>query len=349
MPRPTVKDIAKHAGVSLATIDRVLNGRPGVRQKTIDKVNAAIEALGYVRDVNAANLARKNEYKFAFFIAEDKSRFPAVLAERVRRIEGRNDLDRISIDLIMEPVGNVHEMAARLNGLAVKGYDGLAVLVPEAPLLRDAIKNLVNSGVYVVTLVTDLPDSGRHRFVGSDNIAAGRIAGFLVSRFVGKAGGKVLVTTSSMQLRDSLERRLGFDRVVAETNDKISVLPTIEGHHSKGLLEESVRRAFDLHPDIAAIYSAGPGVSVLMPLLEAMGRKDLVLVAHDMTPRTRAGLESGAIDALIANDPGHLVRSCLRVLRALKDETAIIEPQEHIRTSIVLKESLMDWEAESLF
>jgi LacI family transcriptional regulator len=57
MSRPTVNDIAKAAGVSLATVDRVLNARQGVREKTVARVNAAIEQLGYIRDVTAPNRA----------------------------------------------------------------------------------------------------------------------------------------------------------------------------------------------------------------------------------------------------------------------------------------------------
>ena len=48
MPRPTVKDIAKTANVSLATVDRVLNERTGVRQFTIDKVLKVIDEIGLV-------------------------------------------------------------------------------------------------------------------------------------------------------------------------------------------------------------------------------------------------------------------------------------------------------------
>ena len=44
---PTVNDIARVAGVSLATVDRVLNGRPGVRSSTVEKVQKAIAELGY--------------------------------------------------------------------------------------------------------------------------------------------------------------------------------------------------------------------------------------------------------------------------------------------------------------
>ena len=51
--KPTVHDIASHAGVSLATVDRVLNRRPGVSARTREKVDKAVHELGFVRDVAA--------------------------------------------------------------------------------------------------------------------------------------------------------------------------------------------------------------------------------------------------------------------------------------------------------
>jgi LacI family transcriptional regulator len=51
--RATVHDVARAAGVSLATVDRVLNGRPGVRAATAEKVEAAIAEIGFQRDLSA--------------------------------------------------------------------------------------------------------------------------------------------------------------------------------------------------------------------------------------------------------------------------------------------------------
>ncbi|HHY50059.1 MAG TPA: LacI family transcriptional regulator, partial [Alphaproteobacteria bacterium] len=59
--RATVHDVAREAGVSLATVDRVLNGRPGVRPATADKVEEAIRALDFRRDLSASLLARARD------------------------------------------------------------------------------------------------------------------------------------------------------------------------------------------------------------------------------------------------------------------------------------------------
>lgn len=341
MSRPTVKDIAKTASVSLATVDRVLNERPGVSKKTIDKVLKVIDEIGYTRDIYAANLARKREYRIAFVLAETESQFSSVVAKEVTDSIALASIDRVAIELIKAPDEDLHKLAALLNSLKEKNYDGIAVMAPETPLVRDAVKGLVDAGISVVSLVSDLPDSGRAHFVGIDNISAGRIAGFLMSRFLGREGGNVLVTTSSMQLRDSVERRLGFDALIFDKKSPVVTLPTIEGHNNKETLKAAIRRAMEKHRDIRGVYSVGPGVSALVEVLEEMSvGEDVFVIAHDLTPHTTAGLESETIDAVIAQSVSHAIRSAIRVLKGLSDGTPIDEALERIRIDIVLKENL---------
>jgi LacI family transcriptional regulator len=84
MLRPTTKDLAKAAGVSRATVDRVLNGRDGVKKRTVDRVNEAIQELGFVRNIQAANLARSQRYRFVFALPRSGDLF---LKEIIRHID----------------------------------------------------------------------------------------------------------------------------------------------------------------------------------------------------------------------------------------------------------------------
>ena len=87
--RPTVHDIAAEAGVSLATVDRVLNGRPGVAPADGPrKVETAVSRLGYVRDVTAANLARRRIYPLVFVIPAGPNSFMRVLEAEIYRSDG---------------------------------------------------------------------------------------------------------------------------------------------------------------------------------------------------------------------------------------------------------------------
>jgi LacI family transcriptional regulator len=341
MTRPTVNDIAKAAGVSLATVDRVLNSRPGVRDKTIRRVNEAIEQIGYVRDVTAANLARQRRYRFAFILPESSGQFVATLRAAIKEAASSAIADRTDLSLISVRPDDPHALVKNLQRQRGAGIDGVAILAPETPQVRDEIAHFRADGVPVVALVSDLPNSDRDHFVGIDNIAAGRTAGVLMGRFVRKTTGSVMVLTSSMQSRSNAERRLGFDHVMAEQFPDLEVLPSIEGHDDDDTIRRVITTVLDKRSDLTGIYSLGTGNGVLIDVLRERGLSNpVVFIAHELTRNTRHALEGGLIDAVINQDVGHIARSALRILRAKSDGIDILPSQERIRIDILLKENL---------
>jgi LacI family transcriptional regulator len=342
MARPTVHDIAREAGVSLATVDRVLNGRPRVRESSIRLVQDAVAKLGYVRDVSAANLAKRKEYRFAFVIPDRKSEFVGTIGEALEEFRRVPGPDRIAIEEIAAPVDDPNATARILAGLPAAHFDGVAIMCPETPQVRDAVTRLKQAGLAVVALVSDLPSSARDRFVGVDNIAAGRTAGALIGRFLGAASGKVLVVSGSLSSRDSIERRFGFDSILSERFPGLEVLPTIESRDDNQRLVAIVKNVMASHRDIKGIYALGSGNAAILDALRATGRLgQCTLIMHELTPITRAALEAEEVDAVIMQNVGHLVRSSIRVLRASVDRVAILDSQEQIRIEIVMKENLV--------
>jgi len=101
--RPTVHDIAAAAGVSLATVDRVLNQRPGVRHVTREKVENAIREIGYVRDVAAANLAKGRTYPLVFILPTSDNSFMHGLNDEVQAAIARSSVERTQIRTVEVP------------------------------------------------------------------------------------------------------------------------------------------------------------------------------------------------------------------------------------------------------
>lgn len=340
MNKPTVHDIAKEAGVSLATVDRVMNGRAGVRDKTIAKVREAIDRLGYVRDTSAANLARQRQYRLVFVLPAEPSQFSQTLEAALKEASVSQIADRTLIKIVRAPSHDPHAIVRRLQALKVNQLDGVALMVPETPQVRDAVARLKEAGLAVVALVSDLPNSQRDYFIGTNSTAAGRTAGLLMGRFV-NSGGDILVVTNSMRSRDSLERRLGFDHVIGREFPALTALPSVEFHDDPARMEAVVGEALATRPRLAGVYSMGSGNTAMLRALRQSGRlAKLVVVAHELTPVTRQALLDSEIDAVIAQNVGHLVRSTLRVLRTLCDERPIFEAQERVRIEIVLRENL---------
>ncbi len=339
--RPTVNDIAREAGVSLATVDRVLNDRPGVRAKTIQAVQEAIARIGYVRDVAAANLARQRDYRLAFVVPDTDSQFTGTLLDALAEAGRLSVGARTELILRRFPAEDPHALAHLLADLPEAGVAGVAVMAPETPVLRDAIRDLRQRGVAVVALVSDLPNTEREHFVGIDNRAAGRSAAVLMGRFMGPGAAKVMVLSDSMLLRESIERRLGFDAVMLERFPWIEVLPSLETHGQASVLRRVVEESLSRNPGVGGIYILASGQRALTTVVQESGLAGrAVVIGHELTPHARAALLGGTMDAVITQNVGHVVRSALRVLRAKIDRVPIDTSQEQIRIEIVIRENL---------
>ncbi|GAA6181486.1 LacI family DNA-binding transcriptional regulator [Shimia sp. NS0008-38b] len=339
--RPTTKDLAETAGVSLATVDRVLNGRSGVRQKTIDAVNEAIRSLGFERNQFAATLARQKGYRFAFILPKDGDEYLAEIIKRIEETKEAGRAEMLDIKVLRVDEQNPHETARYLSRLKGEDYDGAAIMAPETPQIRDAIRRMKERGILTIPFVSNQRDEDQHDFVGIDNRAAGRTVGRLMGRFIGPREGTIAVLTDTMQARDSLERRLGFDEVINGSFPMLSVLPTLETYGEPERTFDIVRNVLSHQKALAGFYVMGSEARVpLKALANFCDTQTFTAIAHEKTPTTIQGLRAGKLDAVVTQDPGHLVRSAVRILRSKCENRTTLASQEKIRIEILIEENL---------
>jgi LacI family transcriptional regulator len=338
--RITIQDVAREAGVSVATVDRVLNRRPGVRSTTVQRVEAVADRLAYQPDRLAARLARARDYRFCFILPTGTNTFMENLQAEVQATASRLGVERVRISLRLVDVFDGQALAEELERL-VEDFDGVAVVALDHPAVREAINGLVEAGVKVVTLVSDAPGSKRLHYVGIDNTAAGRTAAMLLGRFVGPRPGKVGLIAGSLALRDHVERQFGFEQIMAREFPHLQVLPVREGRDDYAKVESVTRALLAETPDMVGIYNVGAGNRGIVSALEAAGRaEDIVFIAHDLTPFTRKQLVRGRIDAIINQDPGHEARSAARVLLSACERSAFVADQERIRIDVFLRDNI---------
>jgi LacI family transcriptional regulator len=247
---------------------------------------------------------------------------------------------RLAVEMIATDVFDASVLASSLEALAGE-YDGVAVVALDHPSVRAAINDLVDGGAKVVTLVSDVPSSRRHHYVGIDNIAAGRTAGALVGRLTGAKPGKIAIVAGSIALRDHAERIFGFNQVMQSEFPHLELLPVVEGRDEDERSEHLMMRLLGDHADIVGLYNVGAGTpGVAKALIEAGRDRQVVFVGHDVTVMTRKLLLQGVMDAVISQNPGHEARAAVRVLLALARGEPILSEQEKIRIDIVMRDNL---------
>jgi len=247
---------------------------------------------------------------------------------------------RLAVEMVATDVFDASVLASTLESL-VGDYDGVAVVALDHPSVRAAINDLVDGGTRVVTLVSDVPSSRRHHYVGIDNVAAGRTAGALVGRLVGPRPGKVAIVAGSQGLRDHAERIFGFNQVMTLDFSQLDVLPIIEAQDNDERSEQLLMRLLGDHPDVVGLYNVGAGTQGVAKSLIDSGRgTQVVFVGHDVTVLTRKLLLQGVMDAAISQNPGHEARAAVRVLLALARGEPILSEQEKIRIDIVMRDNL---------
>ncbi len=339
--RPTTKDLAKVAGVSRATVDRVLNGRAKVKRRTLDRVNIAIEELGFVRNLAAANLAKGKLYRFLFVVPSSGDQF---LESILRRIE--ETINAFASDMIWADVKHIdesdpHKIAAFLSTISKGDVDGIAIMAPESPQLRDALNQLHRDGIPVLPFVSNQRFDGGGDWVGIDNVAAGATAATLLGRFAKADEGAVLVISETMLARDSLERRLGFDEMINSRFSGLRPLPSLETYGSADRARGIISEAVLTNPDIIGIYTMSAEARIPLEVVSSLSfLTKPVIIAHERTKHTEEALAKGTLDAVITQDSGHLVRSAIRKLRARVDQRKTLAAQERIRIEILLKQNL---------
>jgi LacI family transcriptional regulator len=338
--RTTLVDVAEAAGVSLATVDRVLNHRPGVSPRTMERVEQSLVRLGYRPDPAAVRLARGIQYQFCFVLPTGTNSFMSLLAAQVDRTLASLAEQQAYGDLLRVDVFDPHVLADTLRGLIGK-YHGVATVALDHPVVRDAIDAMIDAGMVVVTLVSDVPSSRRTRYVGIDNSAAGRTVGTLMGRFAGGRKGSIGVIAGSLALRDHAERMFGFQQVIASEYPHLRTLPALEGRDDTQRCRQVADKLLREQPNLVGIYSVGAGNRGIAEALEAAGRaREVHFIAHELTDFSRRYLIQGTMAAIINQDPGHEARSAARVLLARCTNQPVIDDQERIRIDIFLRDNL---------
>lgn len=343
--RITLEAVARAAGVSLSTVDRLLNARAPVRSDTAERVREAAERLGFRASgvIEQRTRGQRPRRTLGFLLLFPGSSFYRALGRELEaaveaepsirgqaRIEYMEDLSAVSV-------------AARMLALGA-GVDALAVVAADHPRIGEAVEQLHERGVPVFALLSDLSTPLRAGFAGPDSRRIGRSAAWFITRLAREPGRvAIFVGTHRFQCQELAE--MSFRSFVREHAPRFEVLEPMMTLDSPALAAEGMHALLRRHPDLRGFYVDGGGIEGVLAALREARRDDpdLVLpvgVAHDLTAQTRAGLMGGELQAVLSI-PRPLLAS--RLVRRMAEATEGIGATP---TSLVVP--IETWTPESL-
>lgn len=297
----TIKEIATLAGVSRGTVDRVLNHRGDVNPQTEEKIMQIIRELDYKPNKAGIVLAaqKKNLKLGVVLLGVGNPFFDDVLLgvrEKEQELAGYN----CSV-LVRQTEYSLKQQLDAIDALLTEGINGLAISPYNDSAVREKINLLSKQGIPVVTLNTDIENSCRLAYVGSNFYRSGETAAGLM-RLMTRDQVRVGIV-SGWDILCHTERIAGFSHALAPYPN-IRIVDTVNNNDDDHVSFTLTKKLLEDHPEINAFYFTAGGVYGGCQAIEQSAPKnDITVIANDIVPTTREYMQKGLVAATICQQP----------------------------------------------
>lgn len=296
--RFSIKELALQAGLSTATVDRVINNRANVSPQTRRRVDAAFKEL----EDQETQLSAKGRRLFIDIIVEAPTRF-----SREVEIACNNVITGLSPAVFrprhhLKPKFDEQEIMQLLSAINKRGSHGVIIAVQERKEVRKLIDELINSDIPVLAFVTDQPASKRLAYVGIDNYQAGKTAAYLMDQLLFKPNARILTTIRRSNFSGEDQRFSGFETSLKLSKPDVNLIIAKGGDGLSAHTSDEVKNVLNGVEHLDAVYSMGGGNEAILQTLEEYKLKPKVYIAHDLDEENIDLLRAEKLTAVIHHD-----------------------------------------------
>jgi LacI family transcriptional regulator len=310
-----VREIALLANVSIGTVDRALNGRKEISEKTRQKILRIAEKYGYQPNLSARALAAAGaSLRVGVCVPRELHYFYDQLREGIFSEAQR--LRQLGLELVYRPVEHLaDDESVAIRKLLDDGIKAL-ILTPGdptglVPVIDEAEKK---HNVRVVCVATDSSQSARSTAVSVEPRLNGTLAGELMAKFL-PARSTAAIVTGMLQTEDHLLKVEGFKESFSVECPGGVVSEVIEGHEDEAETFLSCRRLLEGDPQLAGIYVSTVNCLPVCRALYATGRAGTVrVIATDLFAEAVPYINDRTITASIHQRPHMQGQIALRLI-----------------------------------
>jgi len=301
-----VKEIARRAGVSIATVDRVLHNRSGVSERTKTKIQAIIKELNYQPNLLARRLASGKTLNLVTLIPEvsEETDYWSVPLEGINQAEKEIKPYNVKITKLFYDMNDRESFVNQAKIILEDKVDGVLL----APAFIDETISFTNAcqerKIPFVFINSDIPSQKSLCYFGPHLYHSGYSAAHLVNYLIDQQDKILLVNISKDIQADHhiLRKEEGFRKYLLDNKiqEPIQLNITKTDYLS---VKKSMTEVFRDHPDIKLVFVTNSRVSKVAKYLTSTESSDIILIGYDFLTENIQYLKDGVIDFLICEKP----------------------------------------------
>ena len=252
----------------------------------------------------------------------------------------------LGVEVIAIDAENVAaKQMAQVEDFIAKGVDGVLMSPIGQDALVPAVEALNEVGIPIATVDRKVEGGELLVHVGADNVEGGRVAArYVIEQLGGK--GNVIELEGTPGSSPAIDRKAGFDEVIADSDINIIVSQTAEFGRAKG--QSVMENLLQVHKDFQAVFGAND--EMILGAVEAMEAagvdlSKVVTIGYDAIPDALTYIKDGKLGATIEQFPGEQARKALRFLvEYIKDGTEPPSKEVYITPVAIGLDNLNDAE-----
>ncbi len=340
--RPTIHDVAREAGLSTATVDRVLNAREKVREDTARRVYEAARLVGYHATPLIGQRVQADLPRLRLGVVLHKERqafyqsFKAEVERAVTRASGLRASAVIEFATSQTPA----DFATLIDGLATR-VDAIAATAVTHPEVTEAVMRANARGIPCFALLNDFAQGVRQNYLGMNNMKIGRIAAHMIAQTTHQPG-KIAVFVGGYRWHGHELRETGFRSYFREYAPQFVILDTLVNLETRQLTYEATLDLLGRHPDLRGIYCAGGGMEgAIAAVREVRKPGEVSLVVNELTPESRSALVARHVTMVIGTPLPRLCTDLVTLAaEAVKQGITPVQGQHFLPPDLYLPESV---------
>lgn len=295
----TIKEIAEAAGVSRGTVDRVLHNRGGVAPEVAKRVREMALEMGYIPNKAGKMLAaRKQPLLIGCLLPSLGNVFFQSVIEGIRRAE--SELCDFGVDVMIREVRgyNTAEHIEAMKALVDAGCGALCVSTVDAPEIRTCINRIIEKGIPVIAVTTDISETERLCYVGSNYRHGGEVTAGMLALCT-KEKLNILIVTGSRLIKGHNERVRGLMLKLKEKEVPFRLVKMIESQDDDERAYLNTSDAIEKYPQTNCVCVIGAGVYGVCKAIMELEKKPsdhFWLSCFDDIPTTRELIANSIID-----------------------------------------------------